>query len=65
MLLQVIDLWKQGECLCQGPRPDITGIDSGHIKQKMLFLKNDTSNLPGSKFHVFAKVSSFTLDSLK
>ena len=30
-----------------------------------MFLKNTTINLPDSKFHVFTKVSSFTLDSLE
>ena len=41
------------------------GTDNRHIEQKLLFLHNDTDDLPDSKFYVFAKVSSFTLDSLK
>ena len=40
-------------------------MDSRHIEQKSLFLENDTDNLPDSIFHVFAKVYSITLDSLK
>ena len=41
------------------------GTDSRHIEQKLLFLHNDTDDSPDPKFHVFTKVSSFTLDSLK
>ena len=56
---------RRGEGLCQGPFPDIPEVDSRHTEPKSLFLENDTDNLPNYKFHVFAKVSSFTLDSLK
>ena len=40
-------------------------IVRSHIKQKLLFLENATINSHESKFHVFARVSSFTLYSLK
>ena len=55
----------RGEGHCQGPPPNISEVDSRHIEQKSLFLENNTDDSPDSKFHVFAKVSSFTLHSLK
>ena len=48
--------WR-GEGLCQGLTPDISQVESRHIEQKSLFLKNTMANSPDSKFHMFAKVS--------
>ena len=56
---------RRGWGLCQRPLPDISEVDSRHIEEKSLFLENDTDDSPDSKFHVVAKLSSFTLDLLK
>ena len=71
--MKPLEVWKgwhpqtlvEGEGICQGSPRDISEVDSRKIKQTSLFLENNMGDSPDSKFHVFAEVSSFTLDSLK